>query len=213
MEPPRSGECRFDGDRRPGAPRVWAIDTPRATAACPEAQRQHARRLARIALCEQLAPQWGCAPRQLAVTDERGEPPRLRWLGPGAAPAALAGSGVSMAHASGVSLLAWHPNGAVGVDVQPLPTNAPAHELVRTARLYFEPNWPVAGAEQAQPATIFEAFATRWVAHEARLKCLGLPLLEWSPALAERLAPVPDAPLALPAWAPRDCAAAVAWPP
>jgi 4'-phosphopantetheinyl transferase len=31
------------------------------------------------------------------------------------------------------------------------------------------------------------AFARAWSSHEACLKCLGMPLQEWSPALATRM--------------------------
>lgn len=55
------------------------------------------------------------------------------------------------------------------------------------------------------------AFAAAWAAHEARLKCIGRPLVEWSPALSARLAGVRSAAVELPPWAAADHVAAVAW--
>ena len=54
---------------------------------------------------------------------------------------------------------------------------------------------PAARASQAQEAHISIAFASAWTQHEARLKCAREPLVEWSEALAARLAPYRCAPL------------------
>ncbi len=64
----------------------------------------------------------GCDAQDLWVTDERGQAPTVGWCGSGSAPAALARIGLSISHAPGVSLVAWHPGGAVGVWLQPLPS-------------------------------------------------------------------------------------------
>lgn len=192
---------------------AWAIELRPGAFARPEDARRHARQQARALLCAQLAPVLGCAAQALAVSDTRGQPPRLVWRGPGHAPDALAGIGLSIAHAPGLSLVAWHAGGAVGVDVQALPPGADAAELRRTAALVLPPESVLALDQQAQTAPFFEAFCAQWAAHEARLKCLGQPLVEWNPALAAGLAGVCTAALVLPPWAPSAGAAALAWRP
>jgi len=192
---------------------AWAIELRQDADVRPEDARRHARQQARALLCAQLAPVLGCAAQALAVSDARGQPPRLLWRGPGPAPDALTGIGLSIAHVPGLSLLAWHLGDAVGVDVQALPQGASAAELRRTAALYLSPESVLALDQQAQTAPFFEAFCAQWAAHEARLKCLGLPLAEWHPALTARLAGVCTAALVLPPWAPPACAAALAWRP
>ena len=64
-----------------------------------------------------------------------------------------------------------------------------------TAALFMGPNWLPAQSSQAQEAHISIAFASAWTQHEARLKCAREPLVEWSEALAARLAPYRCAPL------------------
>ena len=54
------------------------------------------------------------------------------------------------------------------------------------------------------------AFLSYWACHEARLKCAGLALVEWSDALATQLAGIHAVPVKLPPWA-GDAAGAVAW--
>ena len=51
---------------------------------------------------------------------------------------------------------------------------------------------------------------SHWACHEARLKCAGLALVEWSDALATQLAGIHAVPVKLPPWA-GDAAGAVAW--
>ena len=151
----------------PGAPRVWALPTP------PGAPRDTVRALARAALADLLG-----VP---TLTNQRGEPPR--------APA-RPDLHLSLSHAEGLSLLACH-GAPVGVDVQALPVQADA----ATAALFMGPNWLPAQSSQAQEAHISIAFASAWTQHEARLKCAREPLVEWSEALAARLAPYRCAPL------------------
>ena len=199
--------CRFAGDDQPGAPRVWAVSTQAtALAANPEDARRAARQQARAALRHALAPLLGCAADDLAVSDARGQPPRLIWTGPHPAPA-MGPMGLSISHGPGQSLVAWRMQGPVGVDVQALPRDASADECLRTAALYLGPDEAMALMNQAPDAHFFEAFAQAWAAHEARLKCLGQPLAEWSPAWAAPLAGLQAAAVTVP-----GCAAALAWP-
>lgn len=187
--------CSFAGWQSAGAPRVWALPTP------PGAARDVVRALARAALGELLAALQGDAisePRgKVPLTNVRGEPPRA----PGRPDLHL-----SLSHAEGLSLLACH-SAPVGVDVQALPVQADA----ATAALFLGPHWHLAQSGQALAAPISIVFAAAWTQHEARLKCAGVPLVEWSDALAARLAHYRCAPLqsaALSGWC-----AALAWQP
>ena len=174
---------------------MWALPTP------PGAARDVVRALARAALGELLAALQGDAisePRgKVPLTNVRGEPPRA----PGRPDLHL-----SLSHAEGLSLLACH-SAPVGVDVQALPVQADA----ATAALFLGPHWHLAQSGQALAAPISIVFAAAWTQHEARLKCAGVPLVEWSDALAARLAHYRCAPLqsaALSGWC-----AALAWQP
>lgn len=118
---------------------------------------------------------------------------------------------MSISHAPGVSLVAWHPGGAVGVDLQPLPLGAGLPELLDAAAPHLPPGSAAALGRQAPGARAIEAFAECWAAHEARLKCAGRALAEWSPALAAGLAGVRAVPLRLPQQLAAGHAAAVAW--
>jgi 4'-phosphopantetheinyl transferase len=205
--------CGFDGADAAGAPGVRALATP-CLAGPPEHTRGAARRLARQALAEALAQALACEPRHIQITDQRGQAPRALWHAQ--APrdarraALLAATGLSISHAPGCSLIAWHADGAVGVDLQPTDAaNAlPLEEMQRIAALYLGPE--VCRALHADGPTVF---SDRWAAHEARLKCLGVALQEWSPALQARMQACatralrrPDTLAGSPRWS-----AAVAW--
>ena len=203
--------CRFDGWDAAGAPEVWALPQPDRAQAHPEDERAHQRQAAREALRARLAAVFGVATEDIAISRQRGAAPRVsahvgdstRW----------ANVGLSIGHAPGLSLIAWHTGGAVGVDVQAVPRAAPVPDLLRTAALYLGPDTATTLARQAQDASIFEAFTRAWTLHEARLKCAGQPLVEWTPALGQALATLHAVPLHLPPWAAPKYAAALAWPP
>lgn len=209
--------CGFDRDDAPGAPRVRALAAPAGGHGRPEAMRAAARQAARAALAAAVARELGCAPDALVISDRRGAPPRatLATSAPADAglAARLAATGLSISHAPGLSLIAWRLGGAVGVDAQAVPRDAPVPDLLRTAALYLGPDAAATLAQQAQDAFIFEAFTRAWALHEARLKCAGQPLAEWTPALGQALAPLHAVPLRLPPWAAPKYAAALAWPP
>ena len=64
---------------------------------------------------------------------------------------------------------------------------APLPDMAALAMDYLGP--AVFAAIQQHPAVArSDVFARAWTAHEACLKCLHLPLVEWSPELAKRLA-------------------------
>ena len=190
---------------------MLAVDTRLPHAATPAQERDHARTLARAALTRALAAQLGCAPQALSVSDERGQPPRLAWATGGAA--ALGAIGLSISHAPALSLAAWRLQGAVGVDLQAVPQEAKTADLLHTAALYLGQNTAETLANKVQSAHFSIIFTQCWAQYEAALKCLGLGLAEYTPALAAQLAHVQTVRLALPAWAPGGLVAALAWRP
>ncbi|MBS0468912.1 MAG: 4'-phosphopantetheinyl transferase superfamily protein [Proteobacteria bacterium] len=213
---PASGRGRDRQGVTAAPPRWLAIATtplpPRGggaggEGALPAQERTQARQQIRAALIAELAQEIGCAPQALQISHERGQPPRLRQHGR-ALPIQL-----SISHAPGLSLAAWCRAGSVGVDVQAVPRDATAAELLRTAALFLEPKRLATLTSQAQNALFLEAFARHWARHEAALKCAGQALVEYTPALAARLAGVRVTSLALPAWAAADRVAALAWRP
>ena len=136
---------------------------------------------------------------QAALADFCGAPPaQVRvHTAPGRAPHALVGAarvGLSISHDEGLSVAAIRMQGAVGVDVMRI-VDAPDSTAV--ARDYLGPDAARALAALPAPARA-AAFARAWSAHEARLKCLGLALAEWNPALAAALATCSVRMLALP---------------
>lgn len=172
----RIESCTFAGWQEAGAPQVrqvlvLAVD------------RSQARLQARAALRACLAPALDCSEGELQVTNQRSQAPQLLLRG-----VPLAALHCSISHAPGLALLAWHWQGPVGVDVQALDGAVPRRELEGVARLYLEPNTVEMLMGIAQDAHFFEEFAAAWTQHEARLKCAGLGLAEWSGALQARLA-------------------------
>lgn len=87
--------------------------------------------------------------------------------------------GLSVSHESGLSLAAIRFHGAVGIDVMRI---EPQEDWEPVAQSYLG---PVAFQRIARTPThqVAEIFAREWVAYEASLKCHGIPLDEWSPAL------------------------------
>ena len=166
-----------------------AIDTP------PTAPREIARQRVRTALRTILAPLLGCPPEAVPLRTAPGQAPQL---------AQDNRIGLSISHEPGLSLLAVRRDGAVGIDLVRI---SAIPDRLAVARDYLGPR------QAAYLATLPEteqaaAFARAWSAHEAGLKCLGLALVEWSPASEARLAGCRYAEIDLPApWM-----ASVAWP-
>jgi 4'-phosphopantetheinyl transferase len=166
-----------------GAPVVLMVATPASTL------RDEARGLVRAALRSFLAPLVGCAPALVPLHAEPGAAPRLD----------LAGRSLhlSISHEAGLSLAAVRAGGAVGVDLMHA-ADAALPDWHAIAHDYLGPDVAARllglGEQERQPA-----FARAWTRHEAALKCLGLPLQEWSPELARELAPCRVGELLLPA--------------
>jgi 4'-phosphopantetheinyl transferase len=187
--------CTFDGWQQSGAPRVRLV---RGLAM----DREQARLQARAALQACLAPELGCGGDELHLTNQRNQAPRLLRRGQ-----PLAAPHCTLSHAPGLALLAWHWQGPVGVDLQPVDATVPRSELERVARLFFDGKIAQALMSIGLHASFSEAFAATWTRHEARLKCAGLELVEWSAALQAQLADIDSVPVPLA----EGYAGAVAW--
>lgn len=158
------------------APRLLllAVGTPATT------RRDTARRMVREALGEILGAQLDCPPADLPLLFVAGQAPRVA--------AKHAPLGISIAHEPGLSLLAIHHDGAVGIDLLGLPARPPwSAEMPDLARDYLGPE--IAGQIALLPAANRAAgFAAAWTRLEAGLKCLGVGLTEWTLALQQDLA-------------------------
>jgi 4'-phosphopantetheinyl transferase len=160
--------------------------------------RDAARARVRVALREALGQLAGLAPDVILIQSTPGCAPSVSYPGRDReAPC------VSISHDEPLSLAAIHLHGAVGVDlmrVQAIP------DWRAVARDYLGPQ-ATALLEALPVADRAPAFARAWSAHEARLKCHGLQLAEWTPRLAGQLDGCHCRELALPA----GIKGAVAW--
>jgi len=156
---------------------VVAVDTPDTPI------RDAARQLVRSALREILG--------DVELISKPGQPIRLaRQDSP---------IGISVSHENGLSLLAVHFSGPVGIDLLRMPTNPDwSTQIPMLASDYLGPQRARQIAGMAPQAQIAH-FARAWTEHEACLKCRGLGLEEWSPTLEAHLSPCSPRQLALPA--------------
>lgn len=137
----------------------------------PTAIRTTARELIRTALRKVLAPVLGCPADEVPLAAQAGQGLRV------AVPDRQIG--VSVSHESGLSVGAVNPHGAVGIDLMRID---PQIDWEHVAREYLGPQAYQRIANRPDSGRA-EAFAHEWVSHEASLKCRGLALDEWSPAL------------------------------
>ena len=104
--------------------------------------------------------------------------------------------GLAVSHAAGLSVAAIRVGGAVGVDVMRVNADElPDWECV--AQDYLGP-LVLGRLAKLAPAPRAAAFAQEWMLLEACLKCLGMGLAEWTPALASQCAACSIRELALP---------------
>lgn len=165
----------------PSAPLfVIAVDTT-------DTSRPVARQHIRTALRSVLGELWQCDPAHVTLTTTPGEP--VRAQGPHSPTWSL-----SLSHEAGLSVAAVNRFGPVGVDI----VRASAEWDWRGVALdYLGPD--VATDIAAQPLIKHnQAFLQAWARHEAKLKCLSLDLVEWSPPLQSRLVALNVANLDLP---------------
>ena len=161
------------------------------------ASRPEARRAIRHALQNTVATLLGQPLTSITLLSSPGQP--VRVLAPGT-PVHIA-----ISHMPGLSVAAVCTHGPVGVDVMATPTQ----DLPGWAQLAHDYLGPqtTAALHHQPPTHRPAAFAQAWVSLEARLKCLGLGLTEWTPALGLRLAACGVGPLDLP----QGACGAVAW--
>lgn len=137
----------------------------------PTAIRTTARELIRAALRKVLAPLLDCPVDEVPLVSQAGQGLRV------AVPDRQIG--VSVSHESGLSVGAVNLHSAVGVDLMRID---PQIDWEHVAREYLGPQayQRIAAKPDIERA---ETFAREWVSYEASLKCHGLALDEWSPAL------------------------------
>ena len=162
-----------------------SVPTPDTTS------RTLARERIRVALQETLAFYLGQPARSITLVSRPGQ--AIGLDGP------HAHLQLSLSHMPAISVAAIRRCGAVGVDVMQFdPSAEKMPDWARVALDYLGP--VVTDLLQRAPATQRPAaFAQAWTGLEACLKCLGLALTEWTPALAQHLATCRVRPLALPA--------------
>lgn len=152
---------------------VISVVTPDSTL------RDAARAQLRSALREVLSLQLGCAPELIVLQSIPGQPLRVEQ------PSHGQNIGLSISHEAGLSVAALRRNGPVGVDILRI---APEFDCQAVARDYLGPQAVRRITSQPEPEHEQQlAFAREWTRLEAGLKCLGLALQEWSPALGQRL--------------------------
>ena len=150
---------------------VISVVTPDSTL------RDAARAQMRDALREVLSLQLGCAPTSIVLKSIPGQPLRVEL------PVHGQNIGLSISHEAGLSVAAMRRNGPVGVDILRI---ASAFDWQTVTRDYLGPQAVRRIAHQSEREQPL-AFAHEWTRLEADLKCLGLVLQEWTPALGQGL--------------------------
>lgn len=90
---------------------------------------------------------------------------------------------ISLSYAGGLALIGLCPGARIGVDLVEI---APMPDWDRVARLYLGPDAALRLAKQNH-ADSEKNFMLAWAEMEARSKCLGQGLQEWSPMRQQRL--------------------------
>ncbi|MFM9901691.1 MAG: 4'-phosphopantetheinyl transferase family protein, partial [Polaromonas sp.] len=141
------------------------------------ASRPEARRAIRHALQNTVAALLGQPLTSITLLSSPGQPVQVRAPG--------AKLHIAISHMPGLSVAAICTHGPVGVDVMENPTQG-LPGWAQVAHDYLGPLTEKA-LQHTPPTHRPAAFAQAWVSLEARLKCLGLGLTEWTPALEQRL--------------------------
>jgi 4'-phosphopantetheinyl transferase len=153
-------------------------------------EREAARQAIRAAIAAELAALSGLAPQRIVLHTPSAQAPYALLDTPGG----MRRVDLAISHDGALSVAAIAPYGAVGIDVT-LVMDIPDWEAL--ARDYLGPY--VAGALAALPASArAQALARAWSEREARLKCLGRELAEWSADGDRQLAACRCRPLVLP---------------
>jgi 4'-phosphopantetheinyl transferase len=153
--------------------------------------RAAARQLVRHALCELLAKHLGCQATEITLRSAPGQPIRLDR--PGTA------IGLSVSHEPGLSVLAIHLAGPIGIDlIRIKEATVWQEDIPRLAVDYLGPE--IADRLGAQPLDRqIASFGQAWTTLESRLKCLNRELQEWTPTLERQLKQCASFDLQLPA--------------
>ena len=185
---------------------AFALRLPADATEAPQAQRERLRSATQQAMCRTLSTALACDVQQLQVRATPGQAPQL-WRSGQRLPAIH----LSTAYAGRLAVWAWSARGAVGIDVEPVPSisAAEAAHWQATAALYLTPQ-ALAALPPLRHADGAPAFAMHWALLEAQLKCAGMALAEAHLRPPPWNAGMQTATLHLPAgWG--ALAAAVAW--
>jgi 4'-phosphopantetheinyl transferase len=141
--------------------------------------RVQARALIRVALRDTLAAFLGQSAETILLDSRPGKPMQVD--------SAWGGVHLSLSHMPGLSIAAISRVSAVGVDVMHDAMGAvEMSDWTLVAREYLGPS--VSDLLHNRPhAQRKAAFAQAWTRLESCLKCMGLPLTEWNPHLAQQL--------------------------
>ena len=152
---------------RAAHPAVWLL----------QSKGRHLRDEARELLRDLLAGYLGQAPGQVPLHFVEGQAPLVaaNWQGMRLA--------ISMSYSQDLALIALCAGAGIGVDVTEM---APMPDWAQVARLYLGPE-AVARLAALDIVARDKMFALAWAELEARGKCLGLGLQEWSSARQQRL--------------------------
>ena len=137
-----------------------------------QADRDRAREAIRAAIVDALGQLSGLPPQRIVLHAEPGEAPWALLD----APAGQRRAWLAISHDGELSVAAICLHGAVGIDVTQI-MDIPDWQPV--ARDYLGPEVAARLAALPAPARV-PAFARAWTEREARLKCLGRELTEWS---------------------------------
>lgn len=146
----------------------------------PDLHRDEARRLTRAALQDALQRHFGCDSHDVSIETAPGQAPVVTVQGRTVH--------VSFSYESGGAFIAIDMCGPIGIDAASARLEPEwCEECLGVAKDYLPP--PVT-AEMAGLAGVARAtaFSRAWALQEARLKCSGLPLQEWSTYLEAHLA-------------------------
>ena len=150
-----------------GRPQIWLY--PSGNRPVREAARAHLRAL--------LGAYLGMRPDDVPLHLAPGQAPRVDspWRG--------LSLSISLSYAGGVALIGLCPGARIGVDLVEI---VPMPDWDRVARLYLGPDAARRLANMNR-ADSENNFVLAWAEMEARSKCLGQGLQEWSPARQQRL--------------------------
>ena len=138
-----------------------------------------ARDRTRAAIREAIGAFLSLPPASVALESHPGQPPSVRMSG--------VQIGLSVSHEAKESVAAIRVGGAVGVDIVRSRSDSNLTQHWKTVALdYLGPRARSRIARMPAEDQI-ASFLRSWTRLEARLKCLGMPLSEWNPALDSML--------------------------